>query len=107
MRWDSPLWRHFTNPTSPAFLLPLGRYISGLKWAGGGGGGAATKLFTGSYDGSLRCLDLGAGGVSQLAFGDEDLEFSALDVTGDGRWARRDTGRAAWSANGPECARDG
>jgi hypothetical protein len=35
------------------------QYISGLKWAGGSGRGAS--LFTTSYDGSLRCMDVQAG----------------------------------------------
>lgn len=68
-------------------FAPPHRYISGLRWAGaGGGGGGATQLFTGSYDGSLRALDLGAGGVSRLAYGDEESEFSAMDVMADARW---------------------
>ena len=53
-------------------LLPQHhQYVCGLKWAGGGGRGAA--LFTASYDGSLRRLDVerGVSGESKpsLAFG--------------------------------------
>ncbi|KAI3434695.1 hypothetical protein D9Q98_002758 [Chlorella vulgaris] len=60
------------------------QYISGLKWAGGSGRGAS--LFTASYDGSLRCMDVQAG-VSALVHSSDDDEYSCMDVTGDGRTA--------------------
>eukprot|EP00887_Chlorella_sp_A99_P003623 scaffold7.g3623.t1 len=65
--------------TSPHY-----QYISGLKWAGGAA--AAAQLFTVSYDGSARALDV-ATGTSQLLLSTEDAEFSAFDVTADGRRA--------------------
>lgn len=65
--------------TSPHY-----QYISGLKWAGGAA--AAAQLFTVSYDGSARALDV-ATGTSQLLLSTEDAEFSAFDVTADGRTA--------------------
>ncbi len=39
---------------------PHSQYVSGLRWACGGGGSA--RLFTASYDSTVRWLDLGAGG---------------------------------------------
>lgn len=58
------------------------QYICGLKWAGGSGRGAA--LFTASYDGSLRRLDLEKG-VSDLVVSSEEAEYSCMDVSADGR----------------------
>ena len=46
------------------------------RWAGGSG--AACKLFTASYDGSLRMLDPQAGRF-ELLITDEDAEYSAMD----------------------------
>ena len=46
------------------------------RWAGGSG--AACKLFTASYDGSLRMLDAQAGRF-ELLITDEDAEYSAMD----------------------------
>ena len=43
----------------PSSLPHPHRYVSGLRWAGGSGRGAA--LFTASYDGSLRHLDVERG----------------------------------------------
>ncbi|EFN57084.1 hypothetical protein CHLNCDRAFT_143861 [Chlorella variabilis] len=57
------------------------QYICGLRWAGGSGRGAA--LFTASYDGSLRRLDVQRG-VSDLVVSSEEDEYSCMDVTGDG-----------------------
>ena len=54
------------------------------RWAGDSS--AASKLFTASYDGSLRCLDPGAGEF-QLVVSSEDAEFSAMDCTADGNVA--------------------
>lgn len=59
------------------------QYISGLRWAGGPGHSAG--LFSASYDGSLRRFDPGAGAAILLT-SSEDLDFSAMDVTLDGRW---------------------
>lgn len=58
-------------------------YISGLKWAGGG---SAPSLMTCAYDGSVRQLDLEKG-VFQLAWGDEQMEYSCFDVSSDGNIA--------------------
>ena len=41
------------------------------------------SLYTSSYDGSLRCLDLTAEKF-QLTISSEDAEFSAMDCTADG-----------------------
>ncbi|KAI7843657.1 hypothetical protein COHA_002559 [Chlorella ohadii] len=60
------------------------QYVSGLRWAGGSGRGAA--LFTASYDGSLRRLDVEQG-VSDLVVSAEEDEYSCMDVMGDGRTA--------------------
>ena len=49
---------HTDHCISPA-SNPSCRYVSGLRWAGGSGRGAA--LFTASYDGSLRRLDVERG----------------------------------------------
>lgn len=67
-----------------ALAPPHYEYICGLKWAGGSGRGAS--LFTASYDGSLRRLDV-ARGVSELVVSSEDAEYSCMDVTSDGRTA--------------------
>ncbi|KAL4441841.1 hypothetical protein ABPG77_003757 [Micractinium sp. CCAP 211/92] len=63
---------------------PHYEYICGLKWAGASGRGAS--LFTASYDGSLRRLDVEQG-VSELVVSSEDAEYSCMDVTSDGRTA--------------------
>ncbi|KAL4433964.1 hypothetical protein ABPG75_000405 [Micractinium tetrahymenae] len=67
-----------------ALQPPHYEYICGLKWAGGSGRGAS--LFTASYDGSLRRLDVERG-ISELVVSSEDAEYSCMDVTGDGRTA--------------------
>lgn len=54
------------------------------RWAGSTG--AAARLFTCSYDGSVRMLDPAAGSF-QLVLSDEDAEFSAFDCTADGNSA--------------------
>jgi len=54
------------------------------RWAGASG--SAPKLFTSSYDGSLRCLDPQAGDF-QLVVSSEDAEFSAMDCSADGNVA--------------------
>lgn len=51
-----------------------------FRWASGG------KLFTASYDGSLRCLDPAAGNF-ELVVSAEEAEFSAFDCTPDGNVA--------------------
>ncbi|KAL6785517.1 hypothetical protein ACKKBF_B00595 [Auxenochlorella protothecoides x Auxenochlorella symbiontica] len=74
-------------------LVSLGyhrQYISGLRWAGGPGHGAG--LFSASYDGSLRRFDPGAGAAILLT-SSEDLGFSAMDITLDGRTAVLGTNR--------------
>ena len=55
---------------------------AGLKWAGGTS--CASHLFTASYDGSVRALDV-ATGVWELLLSTEGAEFSCFDVTADGR----------------------
>jgi WD40 repeat protein len=67
--------RHFSSIPLPSLL----QYISGLKWMGG-------RLVTASYDGSLRMLDPSRG-IFQLAWGDEEREYSCMDVTPDGSTA--------------------
>lgn len=52
---------------------PHAQYICGLKWAQTG----APRLLSGSYDGSIRCLDAGAGQWTELFSGDDEL--SAFD----------------------------
>lgn len=52
------------------------------RWAGGNG--SDTRLFTASYDGSVRILDPAAETFT-LAFSGEDAELSAMDVMADGR----------------------
>ena len=49
------------------------------RWAGSQG---APKLYSGSYDGSLRCLDPVTGNF-EVVFSSEEAEFSAMDVTAD------------------------
>lgn len=63
-------------------FAPHSEYISGLKWAGGSGAGAA-KLFTAAYDGSVRRLDAERS-VFTLAWGDEEMEYSCMEVSPDG-----------------------
>eukprot|EP00884_Botryococcus_braunii_P002941 jgi/Botrbrau1/12648/Bobra.67_1s0014.1 len=63
-------------------LRPHYEYICGLRWAGGQG--ADARLFTCSYDGSIRILDPSAACFS-LGLADEESEFSAMDVTADSR----------------------
>ena len=58
-------------------------YISGLKWAGGG---SAPSLMTCAYDGSIRKLNPERG-VFELAWGDEEMEYSCFDVSADGNLA--------------------
>lgn len=58
-------------------------YISGLKWAGGG---SRPSLFSCAYDGSIRRLDLERG-VFDLAWADEEMEYSSFDLTPDGSTA--------------------
>jgi WD40 repeat protein len=57
---------------------PHSQYISGLKWARSG----APKLFTCSYDGSLRCLDATQGEWREALVSED--EFSCFDCTPDG-----------------------
>jgi hypothetical protein len=69
---------------------PHQQYVSGLRWTGSGG---AARLFTGSYDATVRCLDLGSGaGMSWEGVGEGWV---------GGRWAcasAADAGRAAGRA---------
>lgn len=53
------------------------------RWAGSS---AASKLLTGSYDGSLRCLDPSTGSFD-LIVSSEEAEFSAMDCSMDGNLA--------------------
>lgn len=57
-------------------------YISGLQWAGSGSAGV--HLFTSSYDGSFRQFDP-LTGIARLIVSSEDIDFSAMDVSADGR----------------------
>ncbi|KXZ50254.1 hypothetical protein GPECTOR_17g892 [Gonium pectorale] len=69
---------------------PHGEYVSGLRWLGRDAAVGPCRLITAAYDGSLRALDLGGAGTwLQLpAPGDpREAEFSALDVSPDGRTA--------------------
>jgi len=58
-------------------------YISGLKWAGQG---SLPSLYTCSYDGTIRCLDIQRG-IFDLAWADKGMEYSCFDVTADGNTA--------------------
>ncbi|GFR49809.1 hypothetical protein Agub_g11749 [Astrephomene gubernaculifera] len=78
--------------TDGVFMFtPHGEYVSGMRWLGRGAAVGPSRLITASYDGSLRALDLGGAGTwLQLpAPGDprDGAEFSALEVTSDGRTA--------------------
>jgi len=66
---DDPSFRSFR---------PHAQYISGLRWS------AAGKLYTCSYDGSLRLLDAEKEQWTELFASDVGDEFSAFDVTADG-----------------------
>lgn len=59
---------------------PHYEYVSGLQWRG------THRLFTASYDGSLRLLDVEAGAFP-LTFGDEEREYSSLDLDENGNAA--------------------
>lgn len=66
-------------------FAPHNSYVSGLAWAPRGG--AAGTLFTASYDGSVRALDVSApAGCFAPALLHADAEFSAFDVSPDGAW---------------------
>ena len=56
-------------------FAPHNQYVSGLVW----GERSERQLFTASYDGSVRRLDLEKGCFS-LVHGDEDVEYSAMNV---------------------------
>jgi WD40 repeat protein len=58
-------------------------YISGLKWAGKS---SLPSLFSCSYDGTIRCLDIQRG-IFDLAWADKEMEYSCFDVTADGHTA--------------------
>jgi len=60
-------------------VQPHTQYISGLKWSGLDGAGAGQELFTCSYDGTCRRLDVSQG-VFDTVYATEDHEFSAFDV---------------------------
>lgn len=64
-------------------FAPHHSYVCGLAWAGRGG--PASTLFTASYDGSVRALDVGSG-VWAPALLHADAEFSAFDVRPDAAW---------------------
>ncbi|EFJ46944.1 hypothetical protein VOLCADRAFT_117976 [Volvox carteri f. nagariensis] len=69
---------------------PHSEYVSGLRWLGRDAAVGPCRLITTSYDGSVRALDLGGSGmwVELPAPGDpRSREFSALDVSSDGRTA--------------------
>lgn len=53
------------------------------RWAGSSG---APKLFSGSYDGSMRCLDPSTGQF-EVVVSNEEADFSAMDCTADGNVA--------------------
>ena len=55
--------------------------MASCRWAGGSG--SASKLFSCSYDGSVRILDP-ARGFFQLAHTSEHAEYSAFDCTAAG-----------------------
>ncbi|KAH7619959.1 hypothetical protein Ndes2526B_g05205 [Nannochloris sp. 'desiccata'] len=58
-------------------------YISGLKWAGSS---SLPSLYSCSYDGTIRCLDIQRG-VFDLAWADKEMEYSCFDITSDGHTA--------------------
>ncbi len=61
------------------------QFVSALHWAGGSSSSSA-KLYTSSYDGTIRILDPGAGAFLRAevqGLGPED-ELSAMDVRADG-----------------------
>ena len=64
------------------YYKPHGSYICHLKWGRGGLGG---KLVTCAYDGAVRALDAEKGCFVELFVSEDEDEFSACDVTADGR----------------------
>lgn len=64
------------------FYKPHGSYICHLKW---GRGGLAGRLLTCAYDGAVRTLDAEKGVFTELFVSEDEDEFSACDVTADGR----------------------
>ena len=64
------------------FYKPHGAYICHLKW---GRGGLAGRLLTCAYDGAVRTLDAEKGVFTELFVSEDEDEFSACDVTADGR----------------------
>lgn len=57
--------------------IPHNQYVSGLLWSG-----HRPELYTSSYDGSVRKLDVHTNCFS-LAWGDEDMEYSAMGLSGE------------------------
>lgn len=66
------------------YYRPHGSYICHLKW---GRGGLAGRLVTCAYDGAVRTLDAEKGVFTELFASQDEDEFSACDVTADGRTA--------------------
>lgn len=66
-------------------LKPHKQYINALKFVGGRG--LLPKLYTCSYDGSLRVLDLTTGTFLDYPALPEEPEYSAFDCTADGHVA--------------------
>ncbi|KAG2436241.1 hypothetical protein HXX76_006552 [Chlamydomonas incerta] len=91
------MWDVDSDESGPAaetdgvlMFAPHGEYVSGMRWLGRQAAVGANRLITASYDGSLRALDLGDGGrwLQLPAPGKpEDAEWSALELSADGRTA--------------------
>ena len=64
------------------FFKPHGSYVCHLKWGRGGLGG---KLVSCAYDGVVRALDAEKAAFLELFASEDDDEFSACDVSADGR----------------------
>merc|ERR1719163_2221951 len=64
------------------FFKPHGSYVCHLKWGRGGLGG---KLVSCAYDGVVRALDAEKAAFVELFASEDDDEFSACDVSADGR----------------------
>ena len=64
------------------YFKPHGSYVCHLKW---GRGGLAGKLITAAYDGAVRALDIEQKSFVELFATEDEDEFSACDVSIDGR----------------------
>jgi hypothetical protein len=77
------------NSSSDGVFLfePHYQYVSGLVW----GPRSNSRLYTSSYDGSVRCLDVEKGCFT-LAQSDEEVEYSSMNILGDVLYLGTNTG---------------